>query len=67
MKDNLQGDGHALTPDSQHRNLDPGAGGDNPADQQDIPIREHRNPGVQGKELPQPSTRGAVNNIDNVR
>lgn len=52
----------ALTPDSQHRHLDPPHS--NPAESQDIPVREHANPGVAGRELPQPSTRGATNNID---
>lgn len=46
--------------------LDPGGNntGTNPAHDQNVPIREHSNPGVQGKELPQPATRGDVNNVD---
>lgn len=50
------------TPDSQHRHLDPPSS--NPSERHDIESREHANPGVVGKELPQPSNRGNTNDID---
>jgi hypothetical protein len=58
----MESSDHPLTPDSQHRHLNPPAS--NPSDRQDTARREHGNPGVAGKELPQPSNRGATNNID---
>jgi hypothetical protein len=58
----MESSDHPLTPDSQHRHLNPPTS--NPSDRQDTGAREHANPGVHGKELPQPSNRGNVNSID---